>query len=455
MATSPKPSTEPENPTQRKFEWKQVVQGRPVRILASFLLLPLLGTLISGMIIGRIVDRIIGIKTYCVYIVGNQHENSVGTLMEAASEANGRYASLPGNVTVKTELIDDYGDPQQAEAISRELATRPDTLMIVGHGYSTTSKQALPNYLGADPPIPVILTTETNPNLVPSSPPSAGNVSVAPVFRLFPTDDNQAAIAAKFLAYEHAASVWVVQDTSNPTYSEYLARQFLKDANEEQPQLKVILWSNNLNLPPYSVDKLPIDWVFFAGEWMNALVLVRQMNNLPGNNIPGKKRPKILLSDWSADNNLTKFGQGDVEGVYLLHPLPAAVFQDNNHGGYEPVGREASRLTSALVAEVHEDFDSLARDGAPLSFRLRKWLGVHRVSDARRAMARYMSTAAMTERALTPGTSENPPIIMKWDRSTGTVDRECAEFHIWRIENGRFVDVQWGQSTQAKPCPGR
>jgi hypothetical protein len=110
-------------------------------------------------------------------------------------------------------------------------------------------------------------------------------------------------MAAKFFADQHARSVWVIEDTTNPTYSQYLAREFLQAAYEESPELKVILWSNNLNLPPYSVDKLGIDWVFFTGGWTNALVLVRQLKALPG-----KNKPKVLLSEASADRQSVQPG---------------------------------------------------------------------------------------------------------------------------------------------------
>jgi branched-chain amino acid transport system substrate-binding protein len=380
------------------------------------------------MIIGRIADHVIGSKTYYVYVVGDESDSSMKALMTAAADAT--YASLPGDIAVKTEQRDDNGDPQQAEAISKELAQKPDTLMVVGHGYTTTSKSALPNYLSADPPIPVILTTETNPNLVPSTPSRPGDDSVPPVFRLFPTDDSQAEVAARFIAGQHAKKVWVVQDTGNPVYSEYLTRQFLKAAYEEQPELNVILWSNNLNLPPYSVDKLGIDWVFFAGEWTNALVLIRQLNALPGNN-----KPKVLLSDGSADKLLLKYGQSDVENVYLLHPLSADEFTKSE---YRVVGEEASMMTKEIVSDVQEQFDSLATEAAPVSYRFRKWLGLHRVTDARRAVARYMSVAANKGTSL----KTDPPITMMRAQDTGAVIRKDAKFHIWQVQNNKFVQIQ-------------
>jgi branched-chain amino acid transport system substrate-binding protein len=388
--------------------------------------LPLVATLISGMIIGRLVDTFIGSKNYFVYIVGDDSDKSTSDLMNAAG--GGEFKSKLGDVTVTTEKMPDYGDPDRASSNAEELQHRSDVLMVVGHGSSTSSKRAVPHYLQAEPPIPVILTTETNPALY--SPPTRDEDRVPPVFRLFPTDDNQAEVAANFIAKQGAKSVWVVADTSNPTYSEYLARKFLTDVYDVQPSLKVILWSTSLNLPPYAVDKLGIDWVFFAGNWQNALVLVRQLHAMPGT-----EKAKVLLSDASVDNLLLKYGGPDVEGVYLLHPLSADLF---NKKGYIGVGEEAYSLATTLINNVHDQFDQLATDEAPLGYRVRKWLGLHRVSDARRAVAHYMAIAVHNKNEfLLP----NGTITMVQDEHRAVIRKE-ASFHVWRIDHNNFVQIQ-------------
>jgi branched-chain amino acid transport system substrate-binding protein len=282
--------------------------------------------------------------------------------------------------------------------------------------------------MGADPPIPVILTTETNPALLP--PPAPGDDRGPPVFRLFPTDDNQAKVAADFIAAQGATSVWVVEDTSNPIYSEYLARTFMNSVYEGQTPVKVILSSNDLNLPPYAVDKMRIDWVFFAGGWRNALILIRQLQAMPGT-----RKPKVLLSDASANKLLLKYGGSDVEGVDLLHPLTADVF---NNEEYVAVGKEAYSLTSELVGNVHEQFDELATEEAPLGYRARKWLGLRRVSDARRAIARFMAKAVNTRTAFTLSDST---IAMTRDEN-GAVIRKDAVFHVWAIDHNKFKQIQ-------------
>jgi branched-chain amino acid transport system substrate-binding protein len=339
-------------------------------------------------------------------------------------------STLDSSIPVQTEIRNDFGDPEKAQTIAQELVRRPDVLMVVGHVYSTPTQRALPIYMQADPPIPVILTTETNPGLLP--PPAPTDDRVPPVFRLFPTDDNQAKVAADFIATQKAKSVWVVEDTSNPTYSQYLARTFLNAVYDDQPSLKVVLWSTNLNLPPYAVDKLGIDWVFFAGDWRNGLVLIRQLQAMPGT-----KNARVLLSDASVDKLLLKYGGADVEGVYLLHPLSADMF---NNGEYAVVGKWAYGMASALIDEAHEQFDDLAARGAPWGYRLRKVLGLRRVSDARRAISGVMTTKVNKGSPITLPDLPDTAITMGRDGS-GAVIRKDASFHVWRIDHNKFVPV--------------
>jgi ABC-type branched-subunit amino acid transport system substrate-binding protein len=422
MTAFPSPSVTPERPL-----WKRVLQSHYARIFKNFVVLPLIGTLIAGTIIGRIVDAIIGPKSFFVYIVGDQTDISNQELMTAAAGGGDFKPSLDGATPIKTEIRSDLGDPDKAKGIAQELVRRPDVLMIVGHGSSTSSQRALPIYMQADPPIPVILTTETNPALLPPPPPLDDRVP--PVFRLFPTDDNQATVAADFIVNQGAKSVWIVEDTNNPTYSQYLARTFLNAVYDKQPSLKVVLRSNSLTLPPYAVDRLGIDWVFFAGEWRSALVLVRQLQAMQG-----IKKAKVLLSDASVDNLFWKYGGADVEGVYLLHPLEADAFKKN---GYATVGAEANKLANALIDNAHQQFDDLATKEAPVGYRLRKWLGLRRVSDARRALARFMALAVNKDLPLT-----EDQIRMGRDEKSHSIIRKDAFFHVWRVTNQTVVPAK-------------
>lgn len=416
----PEPAREPRPVSQTS--WRRFQKSWLVRILQTYILLPLLGTLMAGMVIGRIAEAFLGPKNYYVYVVGDKRNKSVHNMMQAV--ANGSFKSDLGNISVSTEILDDSGDPDQAAIIAHQLAQRRDVLMVVGHGNSTDTKRALPIYMEADPPIPVLLTTETNPALLPAPPPD--DDQVPPVFRLFPTDDNQAKTAADFIANQGAKVVWVVEDTMNPTYSQYLARAFMNAAYEHHSSMKVILWSNNLNLPPYDVNNLGIDWVFFAGGWRNALVLIRQLKAMKD-----MRNTKVLLSDGSANKQLLVYGDGDVEGVCLLHPLTADVFTNEEYGA---VGKEAYGLLGELLDNVHQRFDILAREQAPWGYRLRKWLGLHRVSDARRAMDRFMTESVNNQTAFNVG---DETIIMGRDENRQVI-RKDTNFHVWTIQDNQF-----------------
>jgi hypothetical protein len=82
-----------------------------VRILKNFVVLPLIGVLISSMIIGRIADIFIGPKNYYVYVVGNRKTKSVKAMLQAAAGAE--FKDKLGGVTVTTEIRDDSGDPER------------------------------------------------------------------------------------------------------------------------------------------------------------------------------------------------------------------------------------------------------------------------------------------------------------------------------------------------------
>lgn len=419
---APAPAPEPEPAPVPPTGWRRFLQSWVARTVKNFILLPLLGTLLAGMIIGRIADTFLGPKNYYVYVVGDNRNKSVHNMMEAA--AAGAFKPDLGGIPVTTEILDDSGDPDQAAMIARRLVRRNDVLMVVGHNNSTDTKSALPIYMEAVPVIPVVLTTETNPALLPPLAPDDDHVP--PVFRLFPTDDNQAKSAADYIASQGGRVVWVVEDTMNPTYSQYLARAFMNAAYDHHNSMKVILWSNNRNLPPYDVDSLKIDWVFFAGGWRNALVLIRQLKA-----IPGMQKTKVLLSDSSANKQLLLYGDGDVEGVNLLHPLAADVFNSEEYG---PVGKEAYGLIGELLDNVHQQFDGLATDEAPWGYRLRKWLGLHRASDARRALARFMAKSVHNQTSFNVA---NEAITMARDENR-QVTRKDAEFHVWTIKNNQF-----------------
>src|SRR5689334_16746394 len=161
--------------------------GQVVSLIKSTILSPFLSSVLGLVVITRLTGLFTGPDSYMIYFVGPLGGDSSIVKIENIF----RKAQLPsiGGIPVKFEELDDSGDPAIARTIAKSLASRSDTLMVVGHVLSSTSKEALPVYMQSDPQIPVILTTETNPQILPSS---ADPDQEFPVFRLSPTDDDQA-----------------------------------------------------------------------------------------------------------------------------------------------------------------------------------------------------------------------------------------------------------------------
>lgn len=220
---------------------------------------------------------------------------------------------------------------------SQEIAQDPATLMVTGNFFSDQTKLALETYLNADPLIPVILITETTPNIIPSGeklPPAIRNKDYYPILRLSPTDDNQARRAAEFALreiqkieeraetpipeqQEQEQIFWVLSDKSSPGYSEYLTRKFIAEIYEsdycqKNQAAKILLLPENF-LPPSidTLEKFNVHDIYFAGDWQNALVLIRELNAIKKN---GRENTlnSIILSDSSATQNLLDHGRFDL-----------------------------------------------------------------------------------------------------------------------------------------------
>src|SRR5262249_4195664 len=199
-----------------------LVRRRIYPIIVGLLLLPLLGAVINWIVIDRLIARARGPDSYKVYIVGNlQREDSVAQQIYTEFTAEGDLKTIDGT-PIEVTLKDAQGDPTQARQIAAKIAVKNDTLLVIGHIGSTQTKAALPVYLAADPPVPVILTTETNPNLTP---PKLSNTKRFPILRLSPNDAQQARSAAKFMEKAGAKAIWVVENVDNPVYSSYPTRQ--------------------------------------------------------------------------------------------------------------------------------------------------------------------------------------------------------------------------------------
>jgi hypothetical protein len=90
------------------------------------------------------------------------------------------------------------------------------------------------------------------------------------------------------------------------------------------------------------VKSLKIDWVFFAGDWSNCLILIRQVNEM-WKDKPSNK-PNIMLSNSCANKELLQDaleGGDDMKQVYLTHPMRATDSNTAEGGGLYLYGKLA------------------------------------------------------------------------------------------------------------------
>jgi ABC-type branched-subunit amino acid transport system substrate-binding protein len=419
-------------------------EGREVRlakriysILLGWFALPLVATLIGATIISRIANRILSPTSYKIYIVGNMDKSVAAQKIALAFEtcALKDFRDVPLSVVKRN----DEGEPSQARQLAESISREPDTLLVVGHIASGQTKEALPIYLAVQPPIPVILTTETTPNLVPVT---VRPGTYSPVFRLSPTDREQARIAAHFIAKKAITSIqnaiWVVQDVSGDTvYSEFLAGEFIRDV--QRRQARVLLWSTNLSVPSaHALQALDIGWIFFAGEWPAALVLIRELRKIYGQKMPG-----MVLSDACVDQQLIDEGGPDVEGVYLTYPIK----ESQGGEGYTALSENSCKIVQALMvdADYPTNVYQLAAKEGGIAYRLRSFLGIKRVGDARRLLSSRMQSIEDQGQTftLTNGTKIRFARKDKDGEVGGRID-PGATFYIWKVIKASFKDLPGG-----------
>ena len=404
------------------------------RFLAKWMVTTVVGATLAVVIGARVTRIFAGPENYKIYVIGK---------LGAKDDLKNLFAAIKDgpvpNLTIDTKPIkiekrDDKGDPHYAGQIARQIAGRDDTLLVVGHGLSTQTKAALPYYLGgvpegAKPAVPVILTTETNTELLPST---VSEGACPPAMRLSPTDDEQAVAAAKFLKKKE--NFWVVADAQNSAYSQYLTRQFISQVND--PNSRVILSSTNQNTPSVDALKaLKIDAVFFAGGWVDALTLIRQLKafTVAGAFPSARGGPAVILSDGAVDKLLLQQGGEDVNGIFLTYPLTANEYNDATRG-YAQYGEDALTLAQNLIREADQKFGKTRREQAWFSYWVKWALNMHRVRDARAVLDNVIQGYVTHQNA--PNSSAD----CKYHRADN-VEESKSGFHVWKIKNGQFEDV--------------
>jgi ABC-type branched-subunit amino acid transport system substrate-binding protein len=384
------------------------------------LLSQVLSAILSIIVIARITNWWTGPQAYKVYVVGsfNPSEETTQEVWQGFTESAAPLGSIDG-INVVADRANDAGDAKQAAKTATELSSRNDVLMVLGHILSTQSQAALPAYLHTNPPVPVILATETNPEVLPKNSPDEPPY---PVFRLSPTDDKQATKAADFAVESLTSNTfWIVRDTQNHIYSDYLAVAFHKQIDCAGKRV-VMTGSTDEPPNPEELRKANIDCVFFAGAEAQAMTLIDQIAS-----IPWTKKPRIILSDWSVGPNLIHKKGKAAEGIFFTHPLSADIYNKQQYVWY---GRQAREIVEYLIRDADARFARALAEKQPISFSLRRFLNAHRVDDARTAIGVIMNERHTFE---TSGKT-----IFKFDHD----GKSTTEFHVWQIQKQKFVECE-------------
>jgi hypothetical protein len=318
---------------------------------------------------------------YEIYVVGDftdQHDPGSPIADKLLSHLRGEPLPPLAGTPVQVKFLNDDGDPVKAEQAAQQIATKEPSILVIGHISSTPTKKALPVYLiQTEPPIPVILVTETNPDLLPPLPPS--DYPLFPILRLSPPDNMQAETAADFAATK-ASTFWVIEDGDNPVYSHFLAKEFIRKV-QKKPGKRVMVWSTSMNIPATTeLQHLGIDGIFFVGKSDTALILIRQLSQVYSGQ---GKMPAVFLTDSAVADLIQQIdregGAEKLDSVYVFNRQNADLF---NKKGFSDIVRTAGAIVRCVLQQSNDNFDSIARKRS-FTYPYRRLLGLDTMADAR------------------------------------------------------------------------
>jgi hypothetical protein len=384
-------------------------------------LVPLL-TLIAGLVFGDpIKNWWVGPAQYKVYLIGPSDAQTNKLFSDFQDQFQLKPLSID-RVGLTVEIRDDEGKVDQAKIWARKISEQPDTLVVIGHVLSQQTKAALPIYFGEEPPIPVIATTETDTALLADLPDQNRKI---PFFQMSPPDDVQAQAMVDY-AVTHKKKEWAIvaeEDQTNRAYSDAMTNR-LKDLirrRQDDGEPPLVYEAKDVN---FSVmDSRKVDMIAFVGRWQAGCNFVRAYRVwLSGRPLdPTRESPTIILSDSAWDPEVFSKHESALLGVLISYQLGGEeVGADGN-----AFGTDAARILRGLVIAA-------SRDVEESGYSWRKLLGMHRVADARRALASAMWKAEAKSTSYQGRFSTY--------EFTAAHQRKNSVFHVWQLcqvsENG-------------------
>ncbi len=273
----------------------------------------------------------------------------------------------------KVALIkaDDACEPKQAVAVANKLTVKDKVSAVVGHFCSSSTMPASTIY--AENNVLMITPASTNPKVTTRG--------LKTVFRTCGRDDQQGAVAAKFIAQRlQAKRIAIVHDKD--TYGQGFADEVRANLQKMRGTgLQEVMYEGltrgekNFSALVTKIKSVKADVVFFGGVHSEAGPLVRQMRQqgLKAHFVSGDG----IVSD---DMVVTAGGQKFVRGIYMTfardprnRPAGEKIVAEYRKMGFEPEGYTLYTY-AAVQAVVAAMKGTLGKNPRPDGLKMAKWL---------------------------------------------------------------------------------
>lgn len=419
----------PPAPSQNESRGSKTRSRRILLFILEKLVLPFVMVIVSVAIFTPIQNWWVGPDHYTIYLVGRAEQPEI-MKMFAAIHTQSELAKLRiDGREIEVEEVDDHGEISEAKDVAADLSKRPDTLMVVGHVLSQSTLNAVPAYMSAKPPVPVIATRETSDDLLRDVKSlQCKHLDVyCPLLPMSPTDADQVETAVAFLNRQNSKSFLLVVEENHHNAEHYasLEQEFqdkIRDRHGNIVRTMSVSDSSSVHevLSTIIQNKVPIGdrlTVLFIGQTDMALSLV---NAITTGIADQAKRPLIMVSD-SAVGDALKSAQAE---VYAMFPLSGVNYESASN----VYGIDAVKLISALVKQVNDN-----KVVAQVSW-LRHIVNMHRVVDSREAIIREMHMNSNNGTVYAASDGRTYRYVAKYELQN-------IHFHIWLIKERRIHDV--------------
>lgn len=433
-------------------------------IVADKILLPFLLVILGIVIFDPIKDWWIGPKSYKVYLVGARTDE-IDKIFRGVRLGSGVEPLQIDDVPITLETTEDLGE---ASTTAKRIAAEKDVLLVIGHVYSQRTIDALPTYMGADPPIPVIATKETNPDLLSTSP-KCTNLG-CPLLQMSPTDDEQARDGLDFAFTQLPKRRMLAGGTGenqtdhynflilkeangiNPSYADNLTKKYvslleeadyLKKGAFDQGTINIGDAATFLNIASSIINYKP-DVVIYVGQSPLARQFFTALHDqlpppptadpklpagAPRKDVVKYQPPLILLCDAAVSPEVLNKGFLGIQDVFATYPLSSLAYKETE----SVLGRDAFAIVAGLVKEA--GYHRPLKQGGGWAYTLRRTLQMHRVKDARAALAAAIINASEGNEDF------KGPTMNEYAFEFPYHHRKNGRFHVWSISGSRVIEA--------------